>query len=93
MKDKDSAIRWKEPQAADKPRCPSDPVEFKLAERLRELRTQRSWRQREVAEKVFVERTSYVNYETGRTRPELDTLVRLARLFEVTVDYLLGESD
>ena len=93
MKDKDSAIRWKESQAADKPRSPSDPVEFKLAERLRELRTQRGWRQRDVAEKVFVERTSYVNYETGRTRPELDTLVRLARLYGVSVGYLLGEED
>lgn len=91
MKDKNSAIRWKEPQAADKPRSPSDPVKFQLAERLRELRTQRGWRQREVAGKVFVERTSYVNYETGRTRPELDTLVRLSRLYGVSVGYLLGE--
>lgn len=93
MKDKDSAIKWKETQRADKPKGPSDPVEIKLSERLRELRTLRDWRQREVAGKVFVERTSYVNYETGKTMPEPDTLVRLARLYGVSVGYLLGEED
>lgn len=91
MKNKDGAIEWKEAQRANKLKDPSAPVEFKTAERLRELRMQRGWIQRYVAEQVFVERTSYVNYETGKCMPEPDTLVRLARLFGVSVGYLLGE--
>ncbi len=59
-------------------------------ERLKALRTQRGLLQKEVAEKIGVDRTTYVKYEKGSSDPNFEILQRLADYFNVTVDYLLG---
>ena len=55
------------------------------------LRAQRGLSQDEVAEKVYVTRQAVSRWETGETTPNTDTLKRLATLFEVSIDTLLGE--
>ncbi|MFV0351920.1 MAG: helix-turn-helix domain-containing protein [Oscillospiraceae bacterium] len=40
-----------------------------------------------------IDRTSYVKYETGKNYPAIDTLMKLAEYFDVSIDYLLtGEN-
>ena len=56
------------------------------------LRTQHGLSQDELAEKVFVTRQAVSRWETGETTPNTDTLKRLATLFDVSIDTLLGES-
>ncbi len=62
-------------------------------ERLKELRKQAGLTQREMAEKLFVAQPSYIRYENGSSEPSQENLVRIADLFDVSVDYLLGRND
>lgn len=49
--------------------------------------------QSDVAKFLKITRQAYNHYETGQRQPPHDTLVELAKLFGVTTDYLLGNSD
>lgn len=62
-------------------------------ERLKELRLKKKLLQKDVADYLGVNRTTYVKYETGASQPDNDTLSRLADFFGVSVDYLLGREN
>ncbi|MBC6312026.1 helix-turn-helix domain-containing protein [Listeria immobilis] len=64
-----------------------------FAERLRELRKVDSKTQQQMADLLGVSRPAYTAYELGRREPDFETLNKLALIFGVTVDYLLGRSD
>lgn len=61
--------------------------------RIRELREDRDLRQTDVAAATGIDQRSLSNYETGKTLPDSDTVIRLADFFGVTCDYLLGVSE
>ena len=63
---------------------------LKIAENLRMLRTYHSICQKEIAKLLHLERSAYAYYETGRTHPSLPSLMKLALLYNVTTDFLLG---
>lgn len=58
--------------------------------RLRELREKRQLSMKETAKRLKMPYTTYVNYEKETREPNSETLVTLARFFDVTVDYLIG---
>ncbi len=58
--------------------------------RLKQLRSELSIRQGEMAEILGVPPTTYSNWEQGRSFPGVERLPRIAAFFDVTVDYLLG---
>lgn len=60
---------------------------------LRETRELRGITQSELAKKLGVSQTNIYNYEVGRTEPNIDTLIRLSHILEVSVDYLVGNSN
>ncbi len=62
-------------------------------ERLTELRKLNHMTQRQVAQALKISQPSYIRYENGSAEPNLENLSRLADLFDVSVDYLLGRSD
>lgn len=64
-----------------------------LAERLKLLRLEKSITQSALAQIIMVPRVTYAHYELGKRTPDLDTIIRLARYYNVTVDYLIGYSD
>lgn len=59
--------------------------------RLRQLRTSKNLTQKDVAEFLGVDRTTYVKYETGASEPNFETLQKLAAFFGVSTDYLLNQ--
>ena len=61
-----------------------------LTKQLRYLRGYNAITQREIADALCIDRSTYAYYELGETQPSLQMLVRLARLYDVTTDYLLG---
>jgi transcriptional regulator with XRE-family HTH domain len=61
-------------------------------ERLVELRLQISKSQQEVADEIALTRRNIGYYEEGKVKPPLDSLVKLARYYKVSTDYLLGVS-
>jgi transcriptional regulator with XRE-family HTH domain len=62
-------------------------------EQLRKLRTTKNLTQREMADYLGIDRTTYVKYETGNSEPNFETLNKLADYFCVTTDYLLGREE
>jgi transcriptional regulator with XRE-family HTH domain len=59
-----------------------------LSERVKHLRQERNWTQAELAEKVHVHQKQISTYERGITTPSTDVLMKLAEIFNVTLDYL-----
>lgn len=58
--------------------------------RLRELRFRYGLTQNELAEIIGISQKSYSHWETQKTEPSFENLIKLADLFEVSLDYLLG---
>ena len=58
-----------------------------------ELRTKNGLSQEELAEKVFVTRQAVSRWETGETIPSTETLKLLSRLFDVSINTLLGSPE
>jgi DNA-binding XRE family transcriptional regulator len=66
-----------------------------FANRLKKLReskkeTNPTFTQSHVAEILGVARTTYTAYENGTKQPPMETVIKLASLFETSVDYLYG---
>jgi len=61
--------------------------------RLRDLREDHDLPQRALAEMIGMSQTGYSKYETGENDVPTSILIRLARLYDVSIDYLLGETD
>jgi putative transcriptional regulator len=57
-----------------------------MESRLRELRAQRNWRQRDLAERLEVSRQSVNAIETGKYDPSLPLAFRIAELFELPIE-------
>lgn len=55
-----------------------------------ELRTKHGMSQEELADRVFVTRQAVSRWETGETTPNVETLKLLSRLFDVSINTLLG---
>lgn len=60
--------------------------------RIRDLREDRDLRQIDVSLATGIDQKTLSNYETGKTRPDSDALIRLADFFGVTIDYLVGRN-
>ena len=62
-----------------------------LAENLKYLRKRRKLSQQQLADALEIPRTTLGDYERGHTEPNIDTLIRVAGYFDVTIDALLVE--
>ena len=63
------------------------------AERIRALREDGDMTQTQVAQLLKVGQKTYSDYELGKTRIPVDSLIILARLYNVSMDYICGVSD
>lgn len=61
-----------------------------LAERLKEKRKKYKFTQQEIADKIGVTQSTYAYYESGRNEPDVKILMKLADLYETSIDYLTG---
>jgi transcriptional regulator with XRE-family HTH domain len=64
-----------------------------VSERLRKLRKEKCWTQSDVSTKLGVSTSAYGYYESGDRNPNSVTLIKLAKIHKVSVDYLLGLSE
>lgn len=61
-----------------------------LGQRICEIRTSHGWSQVELAKRLGVAKQTVSNWENENIQPSIEMLVRLAKLFNVSTDYLLG---
>lgn len=64
-----------------------------LCERIKELRLEAGYTQKEVAKKLDKPYQTYQRWENGKSSPNKGSLESLASVFNVSVSYLLGETD
>ena len=60
-----------------------------LGEKLKQLRLEKNLTQKQLADRLGVAISAISSYESD-TRPTFDTLIKYARIFHVSTDYLLG---
>ena len=63
-----------------------------LAEKIILLRKKNEWSQEELAEQLGISRQSVSKWESGASIPDLDKIIRMSELFDVSTDYLLKDS-
>lgn len=68
-------------------------MENKFALRLKELRQERGIGQIELAKKLEVSKGIISLWENGLREPNMYSLIKLAKYFNVTIDYLVGLED
>ena len=61
--------------------------------RIRDLREDRDMTQTEIARMLCMSQTGYSKYETGENDIPTSVLIKLARFYNTSIDYLLGETD
>lgn len=61
-----------------------------LVQRIHELRLSFGWSQVEMAQKLNITKQTVSNWENENIMPSIEMLVRIAELFRVSTDYLLG---
>ena len=61
-----------------------------LKTRLKEMRKECKLTQKQVAAMLGITESTYCGYETGKRQPDLQKVSELAKIFNVSVDYLLG---
>ena len=64
-----------------------------LGEKMKLIRNYNGYSQRQIAEILKIERSTYASYETGRNRPDIFAVQRFAKIFYVSVDYILSLDD
>ena len=66
---------------------------MKYNERIREIREDHSLTQQKIADLLHIGQRTYADYESGKTRIPVDSLLVLARYYNVSVDYISGASN
>ena len=64
-----------------------------FAERLKELRKQAHLTQVELAKRLGIGQSSYADWERGKKKPTQENLVKIAQILDVSIDYLVGNSE
>lgn len=60
-----------------------------LAKNLKDLRKQFGYTQKQVADSLGITASSYYGYESGRAVPTLQNFIKLAKLYDVSLDDLI----
>lgn len=61
-----------------------------ICKNLIELRTDANMTQQQIADYLEIDRSNYSKYELGKLTLSVDMLIKLAKLYNVSADYILG---
>lgn len=61
-----------------------------FGQRLKELRLQAGLTQKQLADRIWVSKAAIGNYELSDRKPSPEIIVKLAKVFHVSTDYMLG---
>jgi transcriptional regulator with XRE-family HTH domain len=64
-----------------------------FGKRLKQLREDNDLRQEDVGKIVNVEKSTVSQWESGKRTPDVETIMKLADYFNVSIDYILGKTD
>ena len=61
--------------------------------RLRDLREDSDLKQKQLADYLHIKQNTYSQYENGQRQLPIDVLIKLAKYYKVSTDYILGLTD
>lgn len=61
--------------------------------RLRDLREDNDLKQKEIADYLHIKQNTYSQYENGQRQLPVEVLIKLAKYYKVSTDYILGLTD
>ncbi len=64
---------------------------MKIYKKIKELRSEKGWTQKELAEKLDIHPVNMTKLEQGKSTPSLDTVIKLSEVFNISTDYLLSD--
>ena len=64
-----------------------------MFKRLKDLREDHDYTQKQIAEKLNMQQPQYQRYESGTVPPPIDSLIFLADLYDVSLDYLVERTN
>lgn len=64
-----------------------------VSDKLRLLRAEKGYTQKQVAELTNIDPATYAGYENRISTPGLASLIRIAALYEVSLDFVVGRTD
>ena len=62
-----------------------------IGEKIIQLRKAQKWSQEDLAKKINTSRIMIGNYERNDNTPSIDVIIKICRIFDISVDFLLGE--
>ena len=65
-------------------------IKENVSQQLRKLREAKKLTQKEIAEKLNIDRSTYAYWEGAKTEPSIKHLVKLSKIYNVTIDYIIG---
>lgn len=66
-------------------------LEFDFGENLRRLREKHDMNQEDLAKQLHIKRQTISSYERGKSIPDIFMLIKIAEIFEVSLDELVGK--
>lgn len=63
---------------------------MRYIKRIRELREDNDYTQKQIAEILNIGQRTYADYELGKTRIPLDSIIKLAKYYNVDMNYICG---
>ena len=66
---------------------------MEFSERLKKLRKDTGLTQVDVASKLGISQQAYASWERGAKKPTQENLVKIAQILDVSIDYLVGNSE
>jgi transcriptional regulator with XRE-family HTH domain len=85
-------VSWRN-TLARKNSTPKERVEMDCSKRIKSLRKEAKISQTELASLLGVSKQTVSNYETGMRKPGLGIVIKVANIFNVSVDYIIGRDD
>ncbi len=68
-------------------------MEYAIGQKLKELRKEAGYTQKQVANLMNKSETGYASWEQGLAEPSINDLRRLCAIYDITADFLLGLED
>ena len=63
---------------------------MQIGEKLKELRMAEKLTQSQLAEKLDISRVNYTRYETNASRPDYETIIKIADFYDISLDELFN---
>ena len=65
-------------------------ISYNIYMKLKELREENNFSQKEIAEYLNIKQNTYSQYETSKRQLPIDVLIKLAKFYKTTTDFILG---